>query len=93
MAAPAGNQNAAKGKRFASALESRIAELDAMKDIVNELIIKALDGDMAAIKEIADRIDGKCKQQIDIGGQEDNPLLSEIRVRLVKADDSSSAGS
>lgn len=93
MAAPVGNQNAAKGKRFASTLARRIEELQAMDGIIDALIRNALDGDMPAIREIGDRLDGKPRQQIDLGGQDDNPLLSEIRVRLVKADDCASSGS
>lgn len=83
--APKGNNNAGKGRRFASTLEARIEELGAMKEIVNALINKAIDGDMQAIKEIGDRLDGKPKQQIDVGGQEDNPLVTAIQVTLVKA--------
>lgn len=80
-----GNQNASKGKRFASVLEARIEELKAMPLIAQALIDKALDGDMQAIKEVADRLDGKPKQQIDVGGQEDNPLITAIKVTLVKS--------
>jgi predicted transcriptional regulator len=63
--APVGNQNASKGKRFATSLAARIEELNAMKGIIDALINKAIDGDMAAIKEIADRTDGKAVQQIE----------------------------
>lgn len=87
-----GNQNAAKGKRFASVLEKRIAELRAMDGIVDALITKALEGEMPAIKEIADRLDGKPKQQLDVGGQEGNPLLTAITVKLVKSQERAKDG-
>jgi len=87
-----GNQNAAKGKRFASVLEKRIEELRAMDGIVDALITKALEGEMPAIKEIADRLDGKPKQQLDVGGQEGNPLLTAITVKLVKSQERAKDG-
>jgi hypothetical protein len=82
--APKGNNNASKGKRFVSMIEKRLEELDAMQQIADALIAKALEGDMQAIKEIGDRLDGKAKQQIDLGGQEDNPILTAIEVKLIR---------
>jgi hypothetical protein len=82
--APKGNNNASKGKRFVSMIEKRLEELDAMQRIADALIAKALEGDMQAIKEIGDRLDGKAKQQIDLGGQEDNPILTAIEVKLIR---------
>jgi hypothetical protein len=40
---------------------------------VNALIAKAMEGDIAAIKEIADRVDGKVPQQMQ--GDPDAPLV------------------
>jgi len=82
--APKGNNNASKGKRFVSMIEKRLEELDAMQRIADALIAKALEGDMQAIKEIGDRLDGKAKQQIDLGGQDDNPILTAIEVKLIR---------
>jgi len=91
--APVGNQNASRGKRFASVLEKRIAELRAMDGIVDALITKALDGDMSAIKEVADRLDGKPRQQVDLGGQDgENPLVTAINIRFVKSSEPSQDG-
>lgn len=54
--------------------------------IADALVAKALDGDIAAIKEINDRIDGKAVQPI-AGSDEDSPirLISEIRRVIVQA--------
>lgn len=82
-----GHGNRAKGKRCQSIIMQRLEERNALILIADALIDKAIDGDLGAAKEIFDRIDGKPKQQVDIGGQEDNPLVSEIKVRLVKAGD------
>ena len=57
--APIGNTNARNKGRFRGALIKRIEELDAMNDIVQALVTNAINGDMQAIKEVADRLDGK----------------------------------
>lgn len=60
-----GNQNAAKGRYLSSKLKERLeARKDADK-LAEVLIDKALEGDMAAIKEVFDRLEGKPKQTID----------------------------
>jgi len=82
-----GHGNRAKGKRCQSVIMERLEAKAALAVIVDALIDKAMDGDLAAAKEIFDRVDGKSKQQIDLGGQEDNPVISEIKVRLIKAGD------
>lgn len=68
-----GNQNARKGKEWFDALRYALANYEdddvkrgqALKKIGKTLIAKALEGDMQAIKEIGDRIDGKAVQVID----------------------------
>jgi hypothetical protein len=83
MAAPVGNQNAARAKTWRAAIEralerrtkSRtdgIAEIDALAD---QLLTLVAQGDLAALKEFGDRIDGKPAQTI--GGDPENPL--EVR--------------
>ena len=43
-----------------------------LRDVADALVNKAVDGDISAIKEIADRLDGKVPQAVI--GDEDNPL-------------------
>jgi len=68
-----GNNNAAKNKPFAEAIEralkkrSKIEGAADLLTIAEKLIDMAADGDIQAVKEIADRTDGKAKQQIDLG--------------------------
>ena len=91
MAAPPGNQFAAKAKDWEQALKramARKAEGDfrvTLTKIADVVVDKALDGDKDAWREIADRLDGKPAQSLDIGGQPENPLLTCISVEYVKA--------
>ncbi len=91
MAAPLGNQNAAKAKRWADAIHYVLAEAERedkpykLRDLARVLVSKAADGDMAALKEVGDRLDGKAAQAI-IGGDPDDPavrVISEIRNLIV----------
>ena len=64
MAAPLGNRNAAKAKVWSAAieraLERRASErLPALNELADKLIDMALAGDMQALKEFGDRIEGK----------------------------------
>lgn len=72
-----GNPNGRpKSRPFKDALERALKAAGADKDLLDSvaaaLVAKASDGDVPAIKEIADRLDGKVTQPI--GGDEDNPL-------------------
>ena len=64
--APKGNTNAAKAKRLSSVLQKRMEERKAEEALMDVLLDKALEGDLPAIKQVFDRIDGKAKQSIDI---------------------------
>jgi hypothetical protein len=44
---------------------------------------KALEGDVAAIKEIADRLDGKVAQPVTGGDEDDNPVRIEQIQRTI----------
>ena len=74
MAAPKGNQNAAKARIMSKHLQARIEERELWPKIMDALLEKALGGDVSAIKEVFDRIDGKAPQDINLGGQDDNPV-------------------
>lgn len=50
--------------------------------IAAKLVEKAIDGDTSAIKEIADRVDGKSVQPVD-PGPEFSKILREVTVNFV----------
>lgn len=97
MGAPVGNQNAAKAKIWRAAitraLERRsasrtdgIKEIDALADQLLNLVAM---GDLGALKEFGDRMDGKPAQAI-IGGDEDDPAIKTVtRIELVNLDSGS----
>jgi hypothetical protein len=66
--APLGNQNSNKTNRLFGETIKRIvtqSEGEVARKIAEALILKAQDGDISAIREFADRVDGKVVQQID----------------------------
>lgn len=92
--APLGNQNAAKAKVWHAAilraldkrgLGNRVAALD---ELAGKLLDLVATGDLAALKEFGDRLDGKPAQAI-IGGDEDDPPIAvkEIVIRGVRPGD------
>ena len=86
----AGNANSggARAKPFKDALRIELAaageDSKALREVAKKLILLAQTGDMAAIKELADRIDGKVPQGI-IGGEDDEPAIKVTRIELVAA--------
>jgi hypothetical protein len=66
--APLGNQNSNKSNRlFGETIKRIVTQSDGevARKIAEALILKAQDGDISAIREFADRVDGKVVQQID----------------------------
>lgn len=69
MAAPQGNDNAKKAKVWSDALRKYITQNP--KDLeaaAKALIAKAKDGDVSAIKELGDRLEGKAMQSVEMSG-------------------------
>ena len=56
----------------------------ALERVADACVKAALNGDMQAIKEIGDRLDGKPVQALS--GPEGESLLSGVQITLVKAD-------
>jgi hypothetical protein len=91
--APKGNTNSARGKAFTDALKRMIArrgEGDAipyeggLNKLAEVLVEEAIDNRQAwAMQEIANRLDGKPAQSVELTGDEDRPLTMGI-VRLVR---------
>lgn len=70
--APEGNQNALKGKVWNDALRKAIAQDDSsrVRRAIEALLDKAAEGEQWAIKELADRLDGKSMQGVELKNPE-----------------------
>ena len=85
--APAGNQNAAKGKMFEAALKMTLAKRPAaLLNIADNLVTQAEAGEQWAVQMVADRLDGRAKQQIVGGDEDDNPLRFIARIERIVVD-------
>ena len=82
MAAPIGNQNAAKSRVFSDALRRSIAQDDGkrIRDAAERLLDLAASGEAWAVKEVFDRLEGKAPQSVTLGGDADNPINHSLRV-------------
>jgi nitrogenase molybdenum-iron protein alpha/beta subunit len=70
------------GKEIKPKVEKKVAEA-----VVLRLLMKALNGDMPAIKEVLERIDGKVNQTIT-GSKDGDPIMHEhdVKHRLVNSE-------
>lgn len=92
MAAPLGNSNYIKGRRWSDAIDRALEKrgggdkIKALDDLAEKLLQKCDEMDMSALKELGDRVEGKVAQII--AGDPQNPLaISLIERKIVKADD------
>lgn len=95
--APEGNQNSSKNNRlWAETIKRAVTQSDSerLRRIAEALLVKAEDGDMSAIKELGDRLDGKASQAIEasISGElEVNHALvagaKELLIQRLKANE------
>ena len=86
MGAPVGNTNAQKGKMWNDALRRAIVQDDhkRVRQAVEKLLDLAADGEPWAIKELADRLDGRPAQLTTLENSDGTPLLAGIQVTFVK---------
>ena len=70
---------------FLQALKRAIAQDDgvALRKAADQLLLQASAGEQWAVKELADRLDGKAKQQIALENGEDGPFRFEHILRQI----------
>tara|TARA_R110002167_G_scaffold157005_2_gene351843 strand:- start:391 stop:702 length:312 start_codon:yes stop_codon:yes gene_type:complete len=79
--APKGNQNSTSEKRVWSKIVRKLAvqeDYAKLHRVANALYEKAAEGDVSAIKELGDRLDGKAMQENMVTGDADNPLTINV---------------
>ena len=92
-----GNDNRRRGRIFASALAealalpSRVDQMARIAVIADKLVTMAEAGDLQAIREIADRLDGKARQQLELMGEDGGPVQVEKVERVIVDPQASSA--
>ena len=83
MGAPIGNNNAAKAKKWTAAIERALerrakVSLRTMQEELDDLAEKFLQaveqGDIAAWKELGDRMEGKPAQALAVTGEDGGPV-------------------
>lgn len=90
MGAPVGNQNAARAKLWSAAIQRALEKrgggdkVKALDELAEKLLVNCDSGDLAALKELGDRIDGKPAQAIV--GDDENPLSIIQRIERVIVD-------
>lgn len=82
MGAPVGNKNATKNKLWAEALNRALLAEDGKKlrALAEKLIARAEEGDVTALKEIGDRMDGKPTQQTEISGPDGGAIETVSKI-------------
>ena len=83
MSAPKGNTNSSKNNRVWGKLVKKLAIQEDHKRlhrVAEALFRKAEDGDISAIKELGDRIDGKSSQEIT--GDSDQPITIVVKTGI-----------
>lgn len=87
--APLGNKNNTKNRPWSEAIRKALLAEDGRKlrAIADKIVELAMDGDMQAIRELGDRIDGKSIQAAVISGDPENPLfISEITRKIIRSE-------
>jgi hypothetical protein len=85
-----GNQNAVKSKRWYAAIDRALAKrckgdgIKALDELAEKLLANAEAGDMSALKELGDRLDGKAAQAI-INAEGENFRIEAIQRVIVDA--------
>ena len=85
--APVGNTNSSKSNRlFGDTIKRMViqSEGEIARRVAEALILKAQDGDISAIKEFADRVDGKSVATTEISGLDGSPIPLGLHIEFVK---------
>lgn len=93
MAAPKSPRGAKSDKEWRDAIRLAVNELrddpesggkaKALRLLARKLVQKAMDGDVSALKEIGDRLDGKPAQAVEMSGKDGEDL--SIKIEFVGA--------
>ena len=74
--APLGNNNAGKNKVWSDAIRKVVVQRQALDALAIALVEKALSGDLQALKELGDRLEGKPVQSVE----QDTNITGDVKV-------------
>ena len=76
-----GNKNATKNKLFSDQIKRHLIQNpEKLEKIVTQLIEDAMEGNIAATKEVMDRVDGKAVQANTLEDAEGNNITTSLEV-------------
>ena len=87
--APVGNRNGAKEKPWVAAINRALArktllsQKEHLDELADKLLESCLDGNLAALQELGNRLDGKPAQALTVSGDADNPLIVQKIERVL----------
>lgn len=86
--APFGNKNGARAKVWRDAINRALAKatpanIARVDELAETLVSLAAQGDMAALKEIGDRLDGKPAQSMQVSGEDGGPVQLQRIERVI----------
>jgi hypothetical protein len=86
--APLGNHNATKNKPFWEAVTRAIKQEDGkrLREAAEQLLTAAANGEPWAINTLADRLDGKAHQSVDIANPDGTGIFTHIERVILKND-------
>jgi hypothetical protein len=79
--APLGNQNSSKNNRLWAETIKRVVvqgDGETLRRVAEALILKAQEGDIAAIRELGDRLDGKSVATTELSGADGKDLVINV---------------
>lgn len=84
MGAPIGNRNAAKAKVWTAAIERALEKRGrergaALDELAEKLLSLCENGDLQALKELGDRLEGKPTQAVSMQDVDGASLITEIK--------------
>lgn len=66
-------------------LEGEEGKPQKLERLADQLVEAGLAGDIGALKEIGDRLDGKARQQTELTGPDGGPMISRIECVIANA--------
>ena len=80
--APTGNTNATKNRPWSDAIRKEVLSRKRLAKLAKALVDKAEQGDMQAMKEMGDRMEGKVAQVVEGSGPQ-GEILAKVTVEFV----------